>query len=188
MNKRMFFALDISNADKAILVLWRSQNLTLPFKAIEPNNFHVTLAFLGLLENNQQACVEALVNQQHDDIQQHLKLLVAEPEFSLHLSTVAYFKKAQVLHLMPENCPNWLVYLNAAIVELSLRCNIALEQKRYQPHLSIYRKVKSTLIDTDHIIESTALKHPICIKSFSLYHSYSTESGVKYLPVKTWQL
>ena len=184
----MFFALDISSTDKAILTLWRSQNLTLPFKAIEPSNFHVTLAFLGLLENNQQAGVEALVNQQHDDIQQHLRLLVAKPEFSLHLSTVGYFKKAQVLHLMPENCPNWLMYLNTAIVELSLRCNIALEQKRYQPHLSIYRKVKSTLIDTDHIIESTALKHPICIKSFSLYHSYSTESGVKYLPVKTWQL
>lgn len=54
MNKRMFLALDVSSADKATLALWRSQNLALPFKIIEPNNFHVTLAFLGLLTNNQQ--------------------------------------------------------------------------------------------------------------------------------------
>lgn len=189
MNKRMFLALDISSTDKAKLALWLSQSLTLPFKAIEPNNFHVTLVFLGLLENNQQARLEALVNQQHHDIQQHLKLLHAtESTFSLQLSKVGYFKKAQVLHLMPERCPSWLVYLNTALVELSLRCNIDLEQKSYQPHLSIYRNVKSSLIDPDHIIEGTVIKHPICIKSFSLYHSFSTKSGVKYLPVKTWQL
>ena len=89
---------------------------------------------------------------------------------------------------MPENSPNWLMYLNTTLVELSLSSNITLEQKRYQPHLSLYREVKSALINTDFIIENTVIKHALCIKSFSLYHSYSTDSGVKYLPVKTWKL
>lgn len=188
MNKRMFLALDVSSADKATLALWRSQNLALPFKIIEPNNFHVTLAFLGLLTNNQQTNLQELINQHHNDIQQHLKLLLPEQSYSLQLSKIGYFKKAQVLHLLPEHSPNWLMYLNTTLVELSLSSNITLEQKRYQPHLSLYRKVKPALIDTDFIIENTAIKHAMCTKSFSLYHSYSTDSCVKYFPVKTWKL
>jgi len=48
MNKRMFIAIDITSADKAAIALWREQHLSLPFKIIPQQNFHITLAFLGL--------------------------------------------------------------------------------------------------------------------------------------------
>jgi 2'-5' RNA ligase len=189
MKKRMFLALDISSADKVKVVQWRKQHLTLPFKAIDENNFHITLAFLGLLEQETQADLAALINQQHHLIQQQLKVLVAQDiSFSLRLSKVGYFKKAQVLHLMPESCPQWLMYLNEVIVELSLNSNITLENYRYQPHLSVYRKAKSPLIETNNIIEKTAVNQTLSIKSFSLYHSFSSEYGVQYMPIQTWKL
>jgi len=189
MKKRMFIALDISSADKVKVAQWRKQHLDLPFKAIDENNFHVTLAFLGLLEQEKQANLTVLINQQHHLIQQQLNMLATQDiSFSLRLSKVGYFKKAQVLHLMPESCPHWLMYLNKVIVKLSLNSNIRLENYRYQPHLSLYRKAKSSLIETNNIIEKTAVTQTLNIKSFSLYHSFSSEYGVQYIPIQTWKL
>ncbi|ASP48331.1 RNA 2',3'-cyclic phosphodiesterase [Cognaticolwellia beringensis] len=189
MNKRMFLALDISGADKAKIAQWREQYLSLPFRAIDKQNFHVTLAFLGLVNKDQQANLEKLISQQHNLIQQQLTPLVEETKtLSLLLSKVGYFKTAQVLHLMPTVCPDWLIYLNKTMVELSFKCDISIENKGYLPHLSLYRKAKHSLSNTNKTLEKTAFKQPLSITSFSLYHSYSSEIGVRYEPVKTWKI
>ena len=60
----MFLALDITESDKAKLAQWRNQQLTLPFKAVNPDNFHITLAFLGLINSAQQTRLTQAINQQ----------------------------------------------------------------------------------------------------------------------------
>ena len=64
----MFIALDITETDKAKLASWRDQHLSLAFKAIDEQNFHITLVFLGLIDNRQQAHLTQLINQQQADI------------------------------------------------------------------------------------------------------------------------
>ena len=185
----MFLALDISGADKVKIAQWREQYLSLPFRAIDKQNFHVTLAFLGFVNKDQQANLEKLISQQHNLIQQQLKSLVEETKtLTLLLSKVGYFKTAQVLHLMPMVCPDWLIYLNKTLVELSFNCDISIENNGYQPHLSLYRKAKYSLSNTNKTLEKTTFKQPLSITSFSLYHSYSSEIGVRYEPVKTWKI
>ncbi|MBA6392358.1 RNA 2',3'-cyclic phosphodiesterase [Colwellia sp. BRX10-3] len=189
MNKRMFIALDISSADKVKVAQCRDQHLPLPFKAIDEQNFHVTLAFLGLVDKDQQANLAKLISQQHNLIKQQLKPFVGQNKtLSLLLSKVGYFKKAQVLHLIPTTNPDWLIYLNKTIVELSLNCDITLENRVYQPHLSLYRKAKFPLPHYYKKIQQTELEQQLSITSFSLYHSYSTELGVRYQQVQTWDL
>lgn len=189
MKKRMFLALDISGADKVKIAHWREQHLLLPFKTINEQNFHITLAFLGLIDNAQQLRVEKSINQQLPFIQQQLKAFVQQDKaLSLVLSHLGYFKKAQVLHLMPTTCPEWLVYLNKVIVQLSHNCNIALANSTYQAHLSLYRKAKLPLPAPFANIQQIVVKQQLQITSFSLYHSYSTAFGVRYEPVNTWQI
>lgn len=189
MKKRMFLALDISGTDKVKIAHWREQHLLLPFKAINEQNFHITLAFLGLIDNAQQLSVEKAINRQQHFIQQQLKAFVQQDKaLSIVLSHLGYFKKAQVLHLMPATCPDWLIFLNKVMVQLSHNCNIALANSPYQAHLSLYRKAKLPLPAPFENIQQIVVKQQLRITSFSLYHSYSTALGVRYEPVNTWQI
>jgi 2'-5' RNA ligase len=189
MKKRMFVALDILDTDKVKIAQWREQHLPLPFKPIDRQNFHITLAFLGFIAPQQQASVAQLISQQHSFIQQRLKPLIQQNKaLSIVLSQLGYFKKAQVLHLMPVSCSDWLIYLQRTVVELSLNSNIALENSRYQPHLSLYRKAKTSLPALCKNLQKTIFNQQLSITSFSLYHSYSTALGVRYEPVQTWKI
>jgi 2'-5' RNA ligase len=191
MKKRMFIALDILDRDKVKIALWREQHLPLPFKTIDRQNFHITLAFLGFITPQQQASVAQLISQQHGFIQQRLKPLIQQNKASsIVLSQLGYFKKAQVLHLMPTSCPDWLIYLQRTVVELILNNNdnITFENSNYQPHLSLYRKAKVPLPVLCENLQQTVFKQRLNVTSFSLYHSYSTALGVNYKPVQTWKI
>ena len=189
MKQRMFIALDISNPDKGKIDLWRGQHLSLPFKAINPQNLHITLAFLGFIDNIQQVRLTQLINQQHDNIQQQVKSLITQNlPLSVELSKIGYFKNAQVLHLMPTTDPDWLLCLHKQLIVLCINSNIALENSIYQPHLSLYRKSKFDSVSRLIELQEINFTQKLNITSFSLYHSYSTTSGVCYAPVHTWKL
>ena len=42
---RLFFALDISNEDKAAIAYWRAQQLQLPLKEIKKEKYNIKLRF-----------------------------------------------------------------------------------------------------------------------------------------------
>lgn len=187
MTKRMFIALDISKADKVKVAQWRKIYLPRPFKVINEENFHITLAFLGLINQQQQVSITAVINQQHSLIQQQLQLLLSQKlALPITLSAVGYFKKAQVLHLMPPNCPNWLAYLNNVMINSCRNVGIPIENRIYKPHLSIYRKAKMSSPKSSE--ENIAVELQLNIRSFSLYQSYSTPLGVHYEPIQTWEI
>jgi RNA 2',3'-cyclic 3'-phosphodiesterase len=185
----MFIALDISADDKVKIAQWREQYLDLPFKAVAEQNFHITLAFLGLLDNAQQVDLSKLMRQHHSGIRDQIKSLSAQSSnLLLVLSHLGYFNKAQVLHLIPTSCPEWLSYLNKTIVELSLKCRIDMEHRTYQPHLSLYRKAKLPSPSYLTELNQTVVEKKLNITSFSLYHSDSTPQGVRYQSLQSWKL
>ena len=193
MKKRMFIALDITPADKNAVARWREQCLPLPFKKIPHNNFHITLAFLGILNETQQQDIEQLISEQHDLILQQLgKFLSHQHSFSLSLAQLGHFNKAQVLHLIPSYCPEWLAHLQKLIVRVCDEGEITVDNRAYQPHLSLYRKAKMPIMLPSSFAIDTPLpvgEHQwLTINSFSLYHSKSTSSGVTYIPIHAWKL
>lgn len=193
----MFIALDIAIADKSAIALWREQRLLLPFKIISQQNFHITLAFLGVINNKQQNDIAKIISEKHGDIKQRLSNFLQGSytntnALKLTLSQLGHFNKAQVLHLMPATSPDWLSYLEKVITEICQQSDILLENRAYKPHLSLYRKAKTPLALPEPLLLNTQLPNGFCyqlsIKSFSLYHSYSNSSGVIYLPIHTWKL
>jgi len=174
MNKRLFFALDILPKDKALIAQWRDCNLDLPFKTVASDNFHITIAFLGGVTALQQACL----THEADKLVQKIYSIA---DNRLELDYIGLFKKPKVLYLGLKTCPNWLKLLAENIEQEAKSMGLFQEDKPYLPHLSIYRKAHETTT-------KNSLNIPIKIKSFSLYQSSSTENGVSYCPIKTWQL
>jgi len=99
MNKRLFFALDISKKDKDSIANWRDQTLKLPYKAITQDNFHITLAFLGNTTSEQQ---QHLTNQATKLAQQ---IVINAPNI-LQLNHTGLFKKPKVFYLGLSTCPS----------------------------------------------------------------------------------
>lgn len=193
----MFIALDIAIADKSAIALWREQHLSLPFKIIPQQNFHITLAFLGVISKKQQNDITNIISEKYGDIKQRLSNFLQSnytntDVLKLTLSQLGHFNKAQVLHLMPASSPDWLSYLEKVITESCQQNDILLDSRAYKPHLSLYRKAKTPLALPEPLLLNTQFPNGFChqlsIKSFSLYHSRSSASGVTYLPIHTWRL
>jgi len=171
---RLFFALDISSSEKQTIAHWRDNQLKLPFKAIPANNFHVTLAFLGQVNAQQQQNLVASAAQ----VSKQLFPLINTKLVFEHLGL---FNKPKVFYLGLSHCPNWLEKLAKGLSGTAIKEGLFQENRPYCPHLSIYRKaVKTTSIHSLNI--------SIEINSFSLYQSQSSEQGVIYQPIKTYPL
>jgi len=175
--KRTFFALDINTKDKNKIDHYRTQQLRLPFKAINKENFHITLSFLGFIDNYKQ---QQLSKFAHNIAMQLQDISPA----CLLLDHYGLFKKPKVFYLGLQQQPDWLKFLAHALIDQAKNLNIEQENRLYCPHLSIYRK--ATLNNLPHYVLTAAL--PITITSFSLYQSISTPVGVQYHPMKTWRL
>jgi RNA 2',3'-cyclic 3'-phosphodiesterase len=172
--KRLFFALDISTENKQLIANWREQQLALPYKTIDVNNFHITLCFLGNSTAEQQALLITKANKL-------IPHIANKSETSLLLDHYGLFKKPKVFYLGLQYCPVWLTQLAANFSLYAQEIGFFQEQRPYRAHLSIYRKASE-------LKQPIPVNFIIDVKSFSLYQSLSTSHGVSYQPLKTWPL
>lgn len=170
--KRMFFALDIAPKDKAIIASWRSF-LETSAKPVASNNFHVTLAFLGLVPQS--------IEQKLIDHLGHANNTGVTKAYQLQLASIGLFQKPQVLYLGFNHFPPELSNLAQYLTDLAKAHKLKQEARTYLPHLTIFRKAKALPL-------ATPLNHQFEVSSFSLYHSQSSPTGVQYLPVATWPI
>lgn len=174
---RFFLALDINEHDKHTIAMWRDSACITPstFKHIPPQNYHITLLFLGPLNSSQ---VNELIQQINPIVasieQRNLK--------KLSFDSLGLFKKPQVFYVGNNPIPHWLSHLYTDLLKVSEYLNLSVEKRNYIPHISLFRKATCLLSNN---------KPPnltITIKSFSLYQSCRSEHGVKYTAIKTWLL
>lgn len=176
--KRLFFALDISEYDKEHISQWRTSYLTQIYqhcKNIPQENFHITLAFLGLVNDRQQSkLIEKMAK-----LRQGVALSAS---LNLTLDHIGLFKKPQVLYIANREIPVPLLALHQQVKNLIIQEQLPVEERRYVPHISLFRKAKNLATN----IALPALK--IQISSFSLYQSHSDNDGVQYLKIASWPL
>ncbi|WP_281559585.1 RNA 2',3'-cyclic phosphodiesterase [Thalassomonas sp. RHCl1] len=172
---RYFFALNLSHKSKKQLIRWRDSELPLPCHPVAEDNLHITLAFLGVLtdELKQQLLTGAGLladTLKHEEIT------------PLTLNRLGYFKRPKVLYLANDDIPDWQNELAAGITKQALDVGLNQEQRRYLSHITLYRKVRA-------LPKELPLPNMLIpIDRFSLFQSLSTETGVRYQAVKTWQL
>jgi 2'-5' RNA ligase len=184
---RLFFALDIEPKDAAIIEQWRTTHLDETaladnFKVISPANYHITLAFIGTVNDT----LESVLINEAKVIAKKLKKISAIGEQTkppmLTLDQLGLFKKAKVLYLANTTIPAWLSKLALDLTNSAAQLGLTMEGRPYLPHVSLYRKATSLIPHNNDVNIS------LNIKSFSLYRSTVSNEGVNYFAIHNWKI
>jgi len=163
---RAFFAIT-PDADTCLHIQhWCQQNWPALERPVPVQNYHLTLAFLGDITTRQFDNIELWMQQQ------------AAPEFSLSLDQLGYWPDSHVLWIGPSSAPAALQQLAKDCNQAAARNGIKVTKKRYQPHLTLARRVTqppaAALIDASF---------DFVIDGFQLYESSRRAQGPLYSEV-----
>lgn len=139
-------------------------------RPVEPGNFHLTLVFLGGISKER---VQELLQGASE---------LHYPSFTLNLDRAGWWGGPRVLWLAPTLIPDRLTRLVNGLSDLAHRAGIVLDERPYNPHLTIARKVR----DFTGSAEFEAVKWRA--GKFHLLESKSLKSGVVYEPLAAWPL
>ena len=185
---RSFIGLDLSAQDKLALENWREKSLPgLPSsnarnanqpkvpvrqpKPVPAANFHITLCFLGNINDRQ-----------HETVIANLDDVTATP-FEVTLDMIAFWQGPKILLAAPTAPPASLMSLAASVNSAARQAGIDVERREYRPHVTLIRNTKE-----DYPPPLFAPQLTCQFSQFHLFESVSTPSGVRY-PVKhSWPL
>ena len=137
-------------------------------KWVDPGNYHVTLRFIGEVDEGQAADIDDAL------------LQIRAPRFEVTLATVGHFG-LRMLWVGIERNPA-LQHLHEKIESALNRLGFAPEERRYMPHVTLARLkgTHETRLQTylsEHALFRAA---PFPVERFSLVASYLTKSGAIY--------
>lgn len=164
--KRLFFALwpDQTTRQQCQQVI---QSLPGQGKPVLANNLHVTLVFLGNIDQARQAAITKAAN-----------TINIQP-MRLIFNHLNFWKKPAVVCLVAEQVDPAVSNLVAQLSTSARQLGIPLDERPYKPHITLLRKAKSpVMIDFNPIHWQT--------DSFCLVESCSTPVGVEYRVIKRW--
>ena len=134
---------------------------------IDPGNFHVTIRFIGEVDEGVAS-----------DVDEALRKL-REPRFSLNLAGVGTFGGRQ-LHVDVEKSPA-LVHLRDKVESALVRLGLEPEGRRFSPHVTLARlRAKEPRLEAylrDHALYRAP---PFAVTRFNLVASYLTKAGSIY--------
>lgn len=168
-SKRLFFALwpdDHTRQQIASLCTQLNADTCKPTKA---ENIHITLAFLGQVdETTEQTLIQQI---------EHL----SAPRLQLTFDQLKLWRKPQILCLTSAHPNQNLLQLNLQIKQICQACGIVLEDRPYKAHITLARKAKKKL-------NTQAISINWRAHSFSLIESINTRNGPVYRLIRTWSL
>lgn len=168
---RLFLGLPLQADIQAELDHWRSVSLPAFSRPVDAANFHLTLAFLGEVNNAQLRSVVDLSEG-----------VIASP-FTFRLDELGYWPKQEICYLAPKDVPEPLIELAESTRQVARRSGLRTEKRRYRPHLTMARRCQSPppapLIEPAFDIPCT---------EFCLFESHRTRKGVRYEILQSFDL
>ena len=171
MSQRLFFALWPDDVlCEELLQRGKSWLRASNGRQVLRENLHITLAFLGNVDEVQQACLEKMA----DGIQ--------IPAFELRLDRLAYWSRPRVAWAGVSKTPEAFTQLATQLQQGAQGCGLELEQRPPVAHLTLKRKV--TRAQPDEAIA------PLCwtVGTFCLLSSVTRAEGPVYTRLKSWSL
>jgi len=170
-DQRLFFGLALPEATRSALQA-ASEQASLPptARASLPQNYHMTLVFLGQVSAGQLPCVERAAARIH------------LPGFQLQLDQLGHWPRPQVLWAAPSAPPGALQQLVTALQQQLLVCGFKPEQRPYRPHVTLARRLRH--FDGPSVLKTVAWQ----ARQFHLYRSNPAPDGVRYHPIRSWSL
>lgn len=165
--KRLFFALWPDDNTRLQCLNIREAIDSGKIKPVHAANLHVTLVFLGNVAADKEIALrQAVAN-------------IFVPEITLRFNKLSFWKKPGILCLTATGlCPE-LISLVDHLSTLARKLDIKIDERAYQPHVTLAKKVKEP-----DILEF----EPITWRSnaFCLVESCTLLSGVQYRIVEQW--
>jgi 2'-5' RNA ligase len=171
MSERLFFALW---PDERLREALEAQVPTLLAgirgKAQRPDQWHVTLEFLGDVPLERQAAVREAATH------------VVAAGFTVVFDELDYWRRPQVYCLSASDCPPMLTRLVTDLRAALRGQGLVPESRDYRPHVTLARKVRRAPV--------TPLAEPIAwpAERYALVRSVSDAAGSRYEPLRWWNL
>ncbi len=134
-------------------------------------NLHQTLAFLGHVNAERQACLEREVSAIHS------------PAFTLTLNQAGFWPRKGILWI-GGNVPEGLQALVRALQSGLKTCGLEPETRPFQIHLTLARNVRRLHLDRNRAIEPLAWP----VRQFALVASQTLPEGARYEVLRGWDL
>ncbi|MBB2496085.1 RNA 2',3'-cyclic phosphodiesterase [Aquipseudomonas ullengensis] len=167
LHLRLFFALPLPAPLAEQLEQWR-RPMTLKGQLVLPDNFHLTLAFLGAQPSSLLPRLEQLAAG------------LSATVFELRLEQLACWPGG-LLHLAPQHIPEELLALQRNLIQRLDHAGISHDSQPYQPHVTLARH--------SHLPEQPA---PCSItwqvREFALFVSEQRDGDPHYRAVQRWPL
>ncbi|MEQ1529815.1 MAG: RNA 2',3'-cyclic phosphodiesterase [Methylococcales bacterium] len=165
--KRLFFALWPDAATRQQCLQIQQALPKLGCRPVAAHNLHVTLVFLGNVDQQQeQALLEAAAD-------------IPAVQVQIEFDQLAFWQKPQVLCLTARHIEAELARLVTQLTNAARLLHIAIDERPYQAHVTLARKAKQAV---DLQIEPIIWR----AHSFCLVESCSTPAGVDYRLCQTW--
>ena len=131
-NRRVFFALwpDNRQRDRLRDVI-NSVARNVEGRMVDRRNWHVTLAFLGDIDE-----------QAIPDLQAHASQIEVQP-FRLGFDRLEYWARPKVACLIAPTIPPELEILLAALNSVLQECGVIPEDRTYRPHITVARSARA---------------------------------------------
>ncbi len=169
ISKRLFFALwPIDKTRQQIASQYRRLHQP-QYKPVKTDNLHITLIFLGQVDNDTETKITQGANQ------------ISTPAFQLSFDQLSLWRRPGILCLTSQKQNPGLLSLVERLKKLSESCGIASESRPYKAHITLAKKA---FVKPDTKIKSIVWQ----ATTFSLVQSTNTSNGVHYQIIKTWPL
>jgi 2'-5' RNA ligase len=165
MTKRLFFAICPPSPLCQII----KQSITLPVESrpVAPENYHVTLVFLGLMDSELTVEICRRMGQ------------VKSAPFLLQFRQITHWQKPKVLCLTDPESNESLIKLVFQIKTIVEQLGVPIETRSFQAHLTVAKKVLRPSFSEVNRIAWNA-------ESFCLFESVSVSTGFSYNVIQKW--
>ena len=147
---------------------------------VNPENLHLTLRFIGEVENGLAEDIDAAL------------LQLRAPGFALTLDGVGFFGKpgaARTLWAGIRKC-DALMHLQGKVETAVRRAGLPAEERKFAPHITLARLKGAPVPRLQRFVEEHAafLAGPFPVDRFILYSSFRSRSGAIYTPEADYPL
>jgi 2'-5' RNA ligase len=172
---RLFFGFDLDAGSKSAIADWRDRHALAGGRPVPAANFHITLAFLGELDERR---LERLCDRV-DAAQAEM----AERPLSLSLDRVGYWPSPGIYWLGTSADCAAMTALAARLASVGQALGSRRERRAFEPHVTLYRRC-----DTPPPAPSREPLFDLQLTELLLFQSQQGRSGVSYRPLAAWPL
>jgi len=141
-------------------------------RLVDPQNLHMTLAFLGSVENDRIDCIRDAAAS------------LCWQAFTLQLDQPGFWDRARVAWLAPTAVPQQLTDLVQQLRAALVRCGFDEQQRAYQPHVTLARKCRAPELSD----MPSPWQQPLVwqVNNLVLVSSVTEPAGVRYEVINRW--